>query len=46
MLLVGGAGTAHDPTAPYQLTASLDTLGNVIVKWKTSQPPPPTSSAA
>jgi hypothetical protein len=34
-------GTAPDPTAPYQLTASLDSLGNVIVKWKTSQPPPP-----
>lgn len=32
-------GTAPDPVAPYQLSASLDSLGNVIVKWKTSQPP-------
>ena len=33
-----GPGTAPDPTAPYQLNASLDSQGNVIVKWKTSQP--------
>jgi hypothetical protein len=31
-------GTAPDPVAPYQLNANLDSQGNVIVKWKTSQP--------
>lgn len=31
-------GTAPDPVAPYQLGASLDSQGNLIVKWKTSQP--------
>jgi hypothetical protein len=27
------------PTAPYQMSGTLDSLGNVIVRWKTSQPP-------
>lgn len=31
-------GTAPDPTAPYELKAELDSVGNVIVSWKTSQP--------
>ncbi len=31
-------GTAAAPNAPYQLNANLDSQGNVIVKWKTSQP--------
>ncbi len=31
-------GTAPDPTAPYTLAGSLDSQGNVIVKWKASQP--------
>ena len=31
-------GTAPDPVAPYELSAVLDSQGNVIVKWKTSQP--------
>ncbi|HVU62859.1 MAG TPA: hypothetical protein VHC70_02690 [Phycisphaerales bacterium] len=31
-------GTAPDPTAPFMLSATLDTEGNVIVKWKASQP--------
>lgn len=31
-------GTAPAPTAPYSLNASLDSVGNVIVSWKTSQP--------
>jgi hypothetical protein len=31
-------GTAPDPTVPFELRAELDTLGNVIVSWKTSQP--------
>jgi hypothetical protein len=34
----GARGTAPDPTAPYQLKAELDSVGNVIVSWKTSQP--------
>ena len=34
----GLSGTAPSPTAPYQLSATLDSQGNVIVKWKTSQP--------
>ena len=32
------SGTAPDPVAPYQLSAGLDSQGDVIVKWKTSQP--------
>lgn len=32
------AGTAPDPVAPTALSATLDSQGNVIVKWKTSQP--------
>lgn len=31
-------GTAPAPTAPYELFATLDSQGNVIVKWKASQP--------
>lgn len=31
-------GTAPDPVAPYQLSANLDSTGNVIINWKTSQP--------
>lgn len=31
-------GTAPAPTAPYMLTGTLDSLGNVIVRWKASQP--------
>lgn len=31
-------GTAPAPTAPFNLKAELDTLGNVIVSWKASQP--------
>lgn len=31
-------GTAPDPVAPYQLSAGLDSQGDVIVKWKASQP--------
>ncbi len=31
-------GTAPDPTAPFMLSASLDSQGDVIIKWKTSQP--------
>ncbi|MCC6321742.1 MAG: hypothetical protein IT438_09960 [Phycisphaerales bacterium] len=31
-------GTAPAPTAPYELTAGLDGEGNVLVKWRTSQP--------
>lgn len=31
-------GTAPDPTAPFELSAGLDSEGNVIVRWKTSQP--------
>lgn len=31
-------GTAPAPNAPYQLTGSLDSVGNVIVRWKASQP--------
>ncbi len=31
-------GTAPDPTAPYELKAELDSVGNVIVSWKASQP--------
>lgn len=31
-------GTSPSPNAPYQLNANLDSQGNVIVKWKTSQP--------
>ena len=31
-------GTAPNPTAPYQLSAGLDSQGDVIVKWKASQP--------
>lgn len=26
------------PTAPYQMSGTLDSIGNVIVRWKTSQP--------
>lgn len=33
-----GPGTAPPPVAPYQLSAALDSQGNVIVSWKTSQP--------
>lgn len=33
-----GPGTAPDPTAPFMLSATLDSQGDVIVKWKTSQP--------
>ncbi len=33
-----GPGTAPDPTAPFKLSATLDSQGDVIVKWKTSQP--------
>jgi hypothetical protein len=32
-----GPGTAPDPTAPFMLSASLDSQGDVV-KWKTSQP--------
>lgn len=32
-------GTAPAPTAPARLSASLDSQGDVIVSWKTSQPP-------
>lgn len=31
-------GTAPDPTAPFMLSASLDSQGDVIVNWKASQP--------
>ncbi len=31
-------GTAPDPSAPTQLSAGLDSQGNVIVKWKVAQP--------
>lgn len=31
-------GTAPNPVAPTMLTASLDSEGNVIVRWKASQP--------
>ncbi len=31
-------GTAPDPVAPSTLVATLDSQGNVIVKWKASQP--------
>lgn len=31
-------GTAPAPTPPYMLTGTLDSLGNVIVRWKASQP--------
>lgn len=31
-------GTAPDPTAPFMLSATLDSQGDVIIKWKTSQP--------
>lgn len=31
-------GTAPAPTAPFELRAELDSVGNVIVSWKTSQP--------
>jgi predicted DNA-binding WGR domain protein len=31
-------GTSPDPTAPYAMSAGLDSMGNVIVKWKASQP--------
>lgn len=34
-----GPGTSPDPTAPYTLSATLDSQGDVIVSWKTSQPP-------
>lgn len=34
-----GGGTAPDPVAPHHLSAGLDSQGDVIVKWKTSQPP-------
>ena len=32
------AGTAPDPVAPTKLSATLDSQGDVIVSWKTSQP--------
>lgn len=32
------AGTAPDPTAPFALSAGLDSQGDVIVTWKASQP--------
>jgi len=32
------SGSAADPVAPTSLSATLDSQGNVIVKWKTSQP--------
>jgi hypothetical protein len=31
-------GTAPAPTAPYGLSATLDSEGNLILKWKASQP--------
>ncbi len=31
-------GPTPDPVAPYSMTASLDVDGNVILRWKTSQP--------
>lgn len=34
----GGPGTAPAPNAPFKLGASLDSVGNVIVTWKASQP--------
>lgn len=33
-----GPGVAPTPTAPYAMSATLDSEGNVLVKWKTSQP--------
>lgn len=33
-----GPGKPQAPTAPFLLSASLDSEGDVIVKWKTSQP--------
>lgn len=32
------AGTAPSPTAPYALSATIDSVGNVVIKWKTRQP--------
>jgi hypothetical protein len=33
------ADAAPTPTGPYQLSEKLDSQGDVITKWKTSQPP-------
>lgn len=32
-------GTAPDPTAPFDLSASLDAEGSLVVRWATRQPP-------